>query len=72
MIVNGSRTELAQVVAQPDGRLRFEAAVEPQRTRKGGRWADVDLDLGAGADGRLRPAVSVADVAFPVVAAVRW
>ncbi|MGW5560917.1 LamG-like jellyroll fold domain-containing protein [Micromonospora sp. NPDC003944] len=62
--VDGSRTELAQVVAQPDGRMRFEAAVEPQRTRKDGKWTDVDLDLAPAADGGWRPAASVADVSF--------
>ncbi|MGC4837585.1 hypothetical protein ACLQ3D_24095 [Micromonospora vinacea] len=62
--MDGSRTELAEVVAQPDGRMRFEAAVEPQRTRKDGKWTDVDLDLAPGPDGGLRPAASVADVSF--------
>ncbi|SDY42039.1 D-mannose binding lectin [Micromonospora pattaloongensis] len=64
MVAEASRTEFAQVVAQPDGRFRFEASVVPQRTRKAGRWADVDLTLSRGADGLLRPAVSVADVVF--------
>ncbi|AGL16591.1 FG-GAP repeat-containing protein [Actinoplanes sp. N902-109] len=62
--VDSSRTEFSQVVAQPDGRLRFESAVVPQRARKGSGWADLDLRLSRGGDGRLRPAVSVADVAF--------
>ncbi|MFG1672980.1 LamG-like jellyroll fold domain-containing protein [Micromonospora sp. NPDC049282] len=64
VVVDGTRTELAQVVAQPDGRLRYEAAVVPQRTRKAGRWADVDLDLARDGDGSWRPATSVADVSF--------
>ncbi|NYF57243.1 LamG domain-containing protein [Micromonospora purpureochromogenes] len=63
--VESSRTEYVQVVAQPDGRLRFESAVEPQRTRRAdGSWVDVDLTLRAGPDGLLRPAASAADVAF--------
>ncbi|GIF62259.1 hypothetical protein Ais01nite_02940 [Asanoa ishikariensis] len=63
--VGGTRTEYTQVLAQPDGRLRFESAVVPQRTRRSdGSWADVDLRLRAGGDGRLRPRASVADVAF--------
>ena len=38
---------------------------EPQRTRRAdGSWADVDLTLRVGADGMIRPAASVADVAF--------
>jgi hypothetical protein len=63
--VDGSRSEYVQVVAQPDGRLTFESAVAPQRTRRSdGSWADVDLRLRAGTDGLLRPVASVADVAF--------
>ncbi|MEU4240867.1 LamG-like jellyroll fold domain-containing protein [Actinoplanes sp. NPDC026619] len=62
--VDSSRTEFSQVVAQPDGHLRFEGSVMPQRARQGAGWADIDLSLGRGADGLLRPAVSVADVAF--------
>lgn len=64
VMVDSSRTEFSQVVAQPDGRLRLEAAVVPQRARRGAGWADIDLSLIRGADGQLRPAVSVADVAF--------
>jgi hypothetical protein len=46
VVVGESRTEFAEVVAQPDGRLRLEAAVEPQRVRRSdGSWADVDLDF---------------------------
>ncbi|MFI7523949.1 LamG domain-containing protein [Micromonospora globbae] len=63
--VGASRSEYVQVVAQPDGRLSFESAVEPQRARRSdGSWADVDLRLRRGEDGLLRPAVSVADVVF--------
>jgi len=64
VVVDGSRTEFAQVVARPDGRLRFESAVVPQRARTESGWADVDLGLVRGGDGRWRPAVSVADVSF--------
>ncbi|BCJ58284.1 LamG domain-containing protein [Micromonospora endophytica] len=65
VVIDSSRTEYAQVTAQPDGRLRYESAVEPQRTRRAdGSWADVDLTLRVGADGLIRPAASVADVAF--------
>ncbi|WP_433366818.1 LamG-like jellyroll fold domain-containing protein [Actinoplanes sp. CA-142083] len=62
--VESSQTEFSQVVAQPDGHLRLESAVEPQRARRGSGWADLDLALSRGGDGQLRPAVSVADVAF--------
>ncbi|MFY1650733.1 LamG-like jellyroll fold domain-containing protein [Solwaraspora sp. WMMB762] len=64
VVVDGSRTELAEVTALPDGRLRFVSAVVPQRTRRGGIWADIDLELAQGGDGLWRPEVSVADVAF--------
>ncbi|MEV0902629.1 LamG-like jellyroll fold domain-containing protein [Actinoplanes sp. NPDC049802] len=62
--MNSSRTEFSQVTAQPDGRLRFESSVVPERARRGAEWAEIDLELRPGNDGRLRPAVSVADVAF--------
>ncbi|BCB83924.1 LamG domain-containing protein [Phytohabitans suffuscus] len=77
VVADASRTEFTQVVAQPDGRLRFESAVEPQRARTARGWAEVDLGLGRSADGRWRPSVSVADVAFsgggtgPLVTLVR-
>lgn len=65
VVVGGSQSEYAQVIAQPDGRLTFESAVVPQRVRRAdGGWAAVDLKLTTGADGLLRPAASVADVAF--------
>ncbi|MGA3540861.1 LamG-like jellyroll fold domain-containing protein [Micromonosporaceae bacterium DT194] len=64
VVVDGSRTEFAEVTALPDGRLQFSSAVAPQRTRKDGRWADIDLNLAQGADGRWRPTAAVAEVAF--------
>lgn len=67
VVVGASVSELAQVTAQPDGRLMFESAVVPQRARRAdGRWADVDLNLIKGTDGLYRPTTSVADVAFSV------
>ena len=64
VVVDGSRTEFAEVTALPDGRLQFASAVVPQRTRKDGSWQDIDLDLTRGGDGLWRPEASVADVAF--------
>ncbi|MCO8277488.1 LamG domain-containing protein [Actinoplanes sp. TRM 88003] len=62
--VAGSQSAYSQVLAQPDGRLTFESAVVPQRAPQAdGSWADVDLTLRPDG-GALRPAVSVADVAF--------
>jgi hypothetical protein len=56
VVVNGSRTEFSQVVAQPNGRMRFESAVLPQRAYRDGAWLDIedarnfrrDDDLGHG------------------------
>lgn len=59
------RTELARVFANPDGTSTLEIAALPQRVhRADGAWAEIDLNLRAGPDGQLRPAASVADVAF--------
>ncbi|GAB3155170.1 hypothetical protein GCM10027290_50980 [Micromonospora sonneratiae] len=58
-------TEFATAVANPDGTVTFESAVEPQRARMGdGSWKDLNLSLVTAPDGVLRPAVSVADVKF--------
>ncbi|MFC4064621.1 LamG-like jellyroll fold domain-containing protein [Actinoplanes subglobosus] len=62
--VDLSRTEYSQVVVQPDGRMTFESSVQPQRVRRGAGWSDINLALSRGADGQLRPAVSLADVVF--------
>ncbi|WSG10284.1 LamG domain-containing protein [Micromonospora sp. NBC_01739] len=64
VVVDGSRTEFAEVTALPDGRLQFASSVVPQRTRKDGRWEEIDLNLARGGDGLWRPRASVADVAF--------
>ncbi|MDR6318677.1 hypothetical protein J3R03_002873 [Actinoplanes couchii] len=64
VVVDALRNEYSQVTAQPDGRMTFESSVLPERVQRGEGWVDVDLDLAAGVDGLLRPAASVADVAF--------
>ncbi|MDI6102068.1 LamG domain-containing protein, partial [Actinoplanes sp. NEAU-A12] len=64
VVVDTLRNEYSQVIAQPDGRMTFESSVLPERVRRGAGWADVDLTLRPGSDGLLRPAASVADVAF--------
>jgi hypothetical protein len=76
--VTSSTTEFTQVYANPNGRMTFESAAVPQRARKpDGAWTAIDLDLRRGADGLLRPGVSVADVRFsgggagPLVTLVR-
>jgi Concanavalin A-like lectin/glucanases superfamily len=62
--VDASRSEVSQVVARPDGHLTLESSVVPERARRGSAWQKINPRLGAGADGRLRPAVAVADVSF--------
>ncbi|MFC6568623.1 LamG domain-containing protein [Actinoplanes utahensis] len=64
VIVDALRDEYSQVIAQPDGRMTFQSSVLPERVRRGAGWADINLDLSPGSDGLLRPAASVADVAF--------
>ncbi|MFG2062530.1 LamG domain-containing protein [Micromonospora sp. NPDC048871] len=78
VVITESRSEYSRVLAQPDGRLTMESGVVPQWTRRvDGRWSEIDLGLARGKDGRLRPAASVADVAFsgggdaPLVTLVR-
>jgi len=57
-------TESQKWLAQPDGTLRFEATAVPTRVhRADGTWADEELALRV-VNGRLRPALSIADVAF--------
>jgi hypothetical protein len=64
VVVDNLRNEYSQVIAQPDGRMTFESSVLPERVRRGSSWVDVNLDLAPGSDNLLRPAASVADVAF--------
>jgi hypothetical protein len=58
------RTQTDQVFAEPDGHLTLEAGTVPQWVHRADGWHDVDLRLIPGPDGLLRPAASVADVAF--------
>jgi hypothetical protein len=77
VVVDESRSEFSQVVAQPDGRLRLESAVEPQRVRRSAGWTDIDLDLRRRPDGLWAPGATMADVRFsgggstPLVTLVR-
>lgn len=64
VVADSTRSETTQITVHPDGRRTFESAVVPQRVRKNGAWTPVDLGLSRGTDGLLRPAASVADVAF--------
>jgi len=57
-------SETTRVLAQPSGDLVFESWSEPQWAHQNGSWVDVDTTLVVGADGRVRPVASTADVVF--------
>ncbi|MFF6994959.1 DNRLRE domain-containing protein [Streptomyces sp. NPDC008313] len=52
------RDERSQTFANPDGTFRFKEFVQPVRTRKDGKWIDIDTTLVERADGRLAPRAS--------------
>ncbi|WP_433073382.1 LamG domain-containing protein [Dactylosporangium sp. CA-052675] len=57
-------TETQTWLAQPDGSMHFEESAVPTRVRRGdGTWAAQDPTLRM-TNGRLRPVLSAADVAF--------
>ncbi|OKJ08379.1 hypothetical protein AMK19_19705 [Kitasatospora sp. CB01950] len=62
--VEALRGESADVVAQPDGRLLSTTYVQPKRTRKAGRWVDLDPALQALKSGAFAPKGSTADLEF--------
>ncbi|MFD7642551.1 LamG domain-containing protein [Kitasatospora sp. NPDC059795] len=62
--VEALRGESSDVVAQPDGRLLSTTYVQPKRTRKAGRWVDLDPALQALKGGALAPKGSTADLEF--------
>ncbi|WP_189278808.1 hypothetical protein [Kitasatospora griseola] len=62
--VEALRGESSDVVAQPDGRLLSTTYVQPKRTRKAGRWVDLDPALQALKSGALTPKGSTADLEF--------
>jgi hypothetical protein len=60
--------EFSLTVANPDGTLTTELSAGPERVYDpdlgdGGGWLDIDLQLSR-VDGRIRPAVAPADIAF--------
>ncbi len=60
-----SRSEAAQVFANPDGTSTMEIAAVPQRVRRAdGSWTPVDTALRPNADGSLSPAATIDDVRF--------
>ncbi|MFJ5924288.1 LamG domain-containing protein, partial [Kitasatospora sp. NPDC092948] len=62
--VEALRGESSDVVAQPDGRLLSTTYVQPKRTRKAGRWVDLDPALQVLKSGALAPRGSTADLEF--------
>jgi len=60
-VVSGG-TEYELVYANPDGSYTSELYAYPQRVRRGAGWVPVDTTLAAGADGRIAPVASTADV----------
>ncbi|NXY95779.1 ricin-type beta-trefoil lectin domain protein [Streptomyces sp. BR123] len=57
--VPAATTETDTVVANPDGSLGLTRSVAPLRTKRDGKWADLDATLVKAADGTLRPKASV-------------
>ncbi|MEV7523733.1 ricin-type beta-trefoil lectin domain protein [Streptomyces sp. NPDC091371] len=53
--VPAATTETDTVVANPDGTLGLTRGVAPLRTKRDGKWADLDATLVKAADGSLRP-----------------
>ncbi|MFF4266465.1 ricin-type beta-trefoil lectin domain protein [Streptomyces virginiae] len=54
-----STTETDTVVANPNGSLSLTRSVAPLRTRRDGKWVDLDAALVKAADGTLRPKATV-------------
>ncbi|MCM9080066.1 ricin-type beta-trefoil lectin domain protein [Streptomyces spororaveus] len=54
-----STTETDTVAANPNGSLSLTRSVAPLRTRRDGKWVDLDATLVKAADGTLRPKATV-------------
>ncbi|WP_328645689.1 DUF6531 domain-containing protein [Amycolatopsis sp. NBC_00348] len=64
------RTENTETFDNPDGTRTLRVHSGPSNVRRpDGSWQPADLNLVAGADGRLRPKTSAADVSFATSAA---
>ncbi|MEU6756940.1 ricin-type beta-trefoil lectin domain protein [Streptomyces sp. NPDC046685] len=59
MAVPAATTETDTVVANPDGTLGLTRGVAPLRTKRDGKWADLDATLAVAADGKLSPKTAV-------------
>ncbi|WP_199034600.1 LamG domain-containing protein [Glycomyces salinus] len=65
MEILDEQTPWGTSVAQPDGTVKLSAALEPFRAMDdSGQWAPVDTTLQLDADGMVRPANAVSDMAF--------
>src|SRR3712207_7115787 len=56
------RTETGQVFANPDGSYSARVHAKPVRTRRDGRWVDIDTTLQRRPDGSVAPIASTVDV----------
>ncbi|MFB6819040.1 LamG domain-containing protein [Streptomyces sp. NPDC056347] len=62
--VLGLRDERSTTVANPDGTFTTTTAVQPVRTRKNGKWVDIDTTLVRRADGSYGPKAAVTAMSF--------
>ncbi|MEV6163936.1 LamG-like jellyroll fold domain-containing protein [Streptomyces sp. NPDC052052] len=62
--VLGLRDERSTTVANPDGTFTTTTAVQPVRTRKNGKWTDIDTTLVRRADGSYAPKAAVSAMSF--------
>ncbi|MGW0934940.1 LamG domain-containing protein [Streptomyces sp. NPDC002666] len=58
------RDERSTTVANPDGTFTTTTAVQPVRTRKDGKWTDIDTTLVRQADGSYAPKAAVTAMSF--------
>lgn len=62
--VESLTTETEQVLAQPRGGFERVSTVEPTRTKKSGKWLDIDTTLTLRSDGTVAPKVTEVDLAL--------
>ncbi|KJS52504.1 hypothetical protein VM98_30975 [Streptomyces rubellomurinus subsp. indigoferus] len=64
VVVDAMTAEASKTVANPNGTLSTTDNAQPVRTKRDGKWADLDPTLKAGADGTVTPAVLGTNVSF--------
>ncbi|GAA3235150.1 hypothetical protein GCM10017691_32320 [Pseudonocardia petroleophila] len=68
-----TRTETSTSVARVDGSRAVTLFAGPVQLRRGAEWVPVDLTLGSGPDGLIRPAAALHDLTLtPTGPVVRW